>query len=82
MTNSAYVFVGGGMAQFFICFDSPDNVELCVRSRDERRPIAIAGIPVEGGVVRMFSGIVDAVEHDPIRGPNREWLVTMKSEQL
>jgi hypothetical protein len=67
------------MTQFFICLDNPHNVARCIRSREERLPIAIAGVPIDGGVVRMFSGIVDSVDHDPKRGPNREWLVTMKS---
>jgi hypothetical protein len=67
------------MTQFFICFDNLHNVALCVRSRDEGRAIAVAGVPINGGVVRMFEGIVDSIDHDPQRGPNREWLVTMNA---
>jgi hypothetical protein len=65
------------MTQFFICFDNPHNVALCVGSRDAGRAIAVAGVPVDGGVVQMFAGIVDSIDHDPKRGSNREWLVTM-----
>jgi hypothetical protein len=63
------------VAQFFICMDNPHNVARCVRSRDERELITIGGVPFGGGVVRMFTGIVGSIEHDPKRGYSREWLV-------
>jgi hypothetical protein len=52
-------------------------VARCVRSRDEREVVTIAGVPFDGGVVRLFTGIVDAVHHDPTRGYSRQWLITM-----
>jgi hypothetical protein len=47
--------------------DNQYVVARCVRSRDEPEVVTIAGVPLRGGVVRMFTGIVDAVDHDRTR---------------
>ncbi len=65
------------MAQFFICMDNQHVVAHCLRSRNEREAVTIAGVPFGGGVVRMFTGIVDSVDHDSNRGYSRQWLITM-----
>jgi len=41
--------------------DNQHVVARCVRSRDERKVVTIAGVPFDGGVVRMFTGTVDAL---------------------
>jgi hypothetical protein len=66
------------VGQFFICLDNQHNVARCVRSRDEREVVTVAGVPFGGGVVRLFAGIVDTVDHDPTRGYSRQWLITMR----
>jgi hypothetical protein len=66
------------VGQFCICLDNLHNVARCVESRDNEAVVAITGVPIGGGVVKMFTGIVQSVEHDPKRGPSREWLVTMR----
>lgn len=58
--------------------DNPHSAARCVRSRDEREVVTIAGVPFEEGVVRLFTGIVVTVDRDPTRGYSREWLITMK----
>jgi hypothetical protein len=63
--------------QFFICLDNLHNVARCVRSQSGREVITIAGVPAGGGVVRMFTGIVQSIDHDPGRGSNRKWLITL-----
>jgi hypothetical protein len=69
------------VVQFYICMDNQYVVARCVQSRDEREVVTIAGVPLGGGVVRMFTGIVDAVDHDPTRGYSRQWLITMKEAE-
>jgi hypothetical protein len=66
------------VSRFYICLDSPHNVARCVGSQKDGAAITIAGVPAGGGVVAMFTGVVQLVEHDPKRGPNREWLITMR----
>jgi hypothetical protein len=66
------------VGQFYICLDNLHNVARCVESRDNEAVITIAGVPVGGGVVKMFTGIIQSVEHDPKRGYSRKWLITMR----
>jgi hypothetical protein len=70
---------GVAVSQFYICHDNPHNVARCVESQKENSTITIAGIPADGGVVKLFTGIVQSLDHDPARVPNRRWLVTMKA---
>jgi hypothetical protein len=65
------------LRRFYICLDNLDNVERCKGSRDNGTAITLAGVPANGGVVHMYSGIVHSIEHDPARGRNRQWLITM-----
>jgi hypothetical protein len=67
----------GAMTQFYICNDNPYNVQRCIASRDGSAVITIAAVPALGGVVKMFTGIVESVQHDPKRGLSREWLITI-----
>jgi hypothetical protein len=69
------------VVQFYICMDNQYVVARCVRSRDEWEVVTIAGVPFGGGVVRMFTGIVEMVDHDPRRGYSRQWLITMKEAE-
>jgi hypothetical protein len=66
------------VVQFYICMDNRYVVERCVRCRDQREVVTVAGVPLDGGIVRLFTGIVDTVNHDPKRGYSRQWLITMK----
>jgi hypothetical protein len=66
------------VSRFYICLDNLHNVARCVGSKNDGTVITIAGVPAGGGVVAMFTGVVELVEHDPKRGPNREWFITMK----
>jgi hypothetical protein len=69
---------GAEVSRFYICLDNLHNVGRCVESQNDGTVITIPGVPARGGVVAMFTGVVQVVEHDPKRGPNREWLVTMR----
>jgi hypothetical protein len=68
--------------QFFICMDNQHVAARCIRSRDAREVVTIAGVPFGGGVVRLFTGIVDSVDHDPKRGYSRQWLIIMEQAVL
>ena len=72
----------GTMTQFYICNDNPYNVERCIASRDGSAVITIAGVPALGGMVTMFTGIVQSVHHDPKRGLSRGWLMTISDLKL
>jgi hypothetical protein len=65
------------MSQFYICNDNPHNVRRCIASRDDCAVIAIAGVPAIGGMVKMFTGIVQSLQHDPKRGLSRGWLINI-----
>jgi hypothetical protein len=64
--------------QFYICLDNLHNVARCVESQKSGAAIMIPGVPAGGGVVKMFTGVVQSLEHDPKRGYSREWLITMR----
>jgi hypothetical protein len=66
------------MSQFFICLDNPHNVARCIESQKEETVITMAGAPADGGVVKIYTGIVQSVDHDSTRGWSRHWLVTLK----
>ena len=59
------------MRQFFICLDNPHNVARCIASQKQETVITMAGAPADGGVVKIYTGIVQSIDHD-----FRAWVVS------
>jgi hypothetical protein len=52
-----------------------------MESQKAETVITMAVAPADGGIVKIYTGIVQSVDHDPARGWSRQWLVTLKDSK-
>ena len=62
------------MSQFYVTTEA--DVRRCKESRDAGTSVRVAGRAADGKT-RMFEGVVQSVEEDLKRDPDKRWRVTM-----
>jgi hypothetical protein len=55
------------------------NVQRSREVPDDQKPCSISGLPIEGGFPKLFTGIAQAIDPNPLSpAPGREWRITLR----